>query len=130
MDMIVKILFATAMLPLIINLIGAYFRNQQLGYIDNKNPRQQAGKLTGIGLRCYAAQQNSWEALALISAAVLCAFLMGATAEQMLLPVQIFFVTRIIYIACYLANLATLRSIVWIIGLGACISLFRLNGAG
>ena len=60
MDMIVKILFATAMLPLIINVIAAYFRNQQLGYIDNRNPRQQAGKLTGIGLRCYAAQQNSW----------------------------------------------------------------------
>lgn len=129
MDMIVKILFATAMLPLIINIIGAYFRNQQLGYIDNQKPRQQASKLTGIGARCYAAQQNSWEALALFSAAVLCAFLMGASAEQMLLPAQIFFASRIIYIGCYLANLGTLRSIVWIIGLAACISLFRFTGA-
>ena len=129
MDIIVKILFATAMIPLIINIIAAYFRNQQLGFIDNKNPRKQATKLTGIGARCYAAQQNSWEALALFSAAVLCAFLMGASAEQMLLPAQIFFASRIVYIACYLSNLGTLRSIVWIIGLAACISLFRLTGA-
>ena len=128
MDTIVKIIFATAMLPLLINILAAFFRNKQLGYIDNRKPRQQALNLSGIGTRCYSAQQNSWEALALISAAVLCAFLMGASAKQMLLPAQIFFAARSAYIACYLANWATLRSIVWIIGLAACISLFRLNG--
>ena len=40
MDTIVKIIFATAMLPLLINVIAAYFRNKELGYIDNRNPRQ------------------------------------------------------------------------------------------
>ena len=35
-----------------------------------------------------------------------------------------FVVTRIAYIACYVANWATLRSVVWAFGYGCTIALF------
>ena len=35
-----------------------------------------------------------------------------------------FVVARVAYAACYLADLAALRSLVWMAGVGCCIALF------
>tara|TARA_B100000767_G_C19757151_1_gene533475 strand:+ start:1943 stop:2332 length:390 start_codon:yes stop_codon:yes gene_type:complete len=129
MNTIVNILFAVAMMPIILNFISHYFKHKEFGVVDNNNPRQQAAGLSGAGSRSIAAQQNAWEALPLFSAAILGAYLMGASADQMLLPAYIFLGMRVAHAICYLADLAILRSIVWIIGLISCIWILQL-GAG
>ena len=47
--------------------VGGYFRQANLGAVDNENPRTQAALLEGAGARAYAAQANAWEAVALFS---------------------------------------------------------------
>ena len=84
---------------------------------DNQNPREFLAKTTGLAARAYAVQQNSFESLPLFIAAVL-------MAEYMVIPQVVvmmfgiaYIVLRIIYGICYLANWATLRSIVWMLSL-------------
>jgi uncharacterized MAPEG superfamily protein len=93
------------------------------GY-NNRNPREWLGRLQGMPARANAAQQNSWEALAMFSAAVFAAHLAHAPQSRIDLLAISFIAVRLIYIAVYLANLAALRSLVWTVGLGLCIALF------
>ncbi|ENV68865.1 MAPEG family protein [Acinetobacter towneri] len=84
---------------------------------DNQNPREFLAKTTGLAARANAVQQNSFESLPMFIAAVL-------MAEYMVIPQVVvmmfgiaYIVLRIIYGICYLANWATLRSIVWMLSL-------------
>ena len=84
---------------------------------DNQNAREFLAKTTGLAARANAVQQNSFESLPLFIAAVL-------MAEYMVIPQVVvmmfgiaYIVLRIIYGICYLANWATLRSIVWMLSL-------------
>lgn len=91
---------------------------------DNNNPREWLARQQGWRARAHAAQQNSWEALAIFSAAVLTAHVAGApqgTVDGLALG---FVAARIAYIGCYLADRASLRSLVWLVGLGLSIALF------
>lgn len=93
------------------------------GY-NNRNPREWLAKLDGLPARANAAQQNSWEALAIFSAAVFAAHLAQAPQARVDVLALSFIGVRLAYIACYLADLAPLRSLVWTVGLGLCIALF------
>lgn len=93
---------------------------------DNQNPRDFLSKTTGLAARANAAQQNSFESLPLFIAAIL-------MAEYMVVPQTVimtfgiaYIVLRIIYGICYLANWATLRSIIWILSLLCPICLLLL----
>lgn len=130
MPTLVNILLAVAILPLLLSFVGGYFRNKQFGNADNNNPREQASGLTGAGARCYSAQQNAWEALGFFTAALLAANMLNVAAEAMLLPAYIFLGCRVLHAILYLADIAALRSLVWIIGTGACIWIFRLGFGG
>ena len=45
-----------------------------------------------------------------------------------MLPLALAFISaRLAYIACYLADLASLRSLVWLVGLGSSIALFVVS---
>lgn len=91
---------------------------------DNNNPREWLARQQGWRARAHAAQLNSWEALAIFSAAVLTAHVAHApqgTVDALALG---FIVARLAYVACYLADQASLRSVVWMVGLGLSIALF------
>ncbi|MFZ9708727.1 MAG: MAPEG family protein [Steroidobacteraceae bacterium] len=90
---------------------------------DNANPREWLARRTGRQARANAAQANSWEALAGYVAGLLAAFIGGADPAAIATVALIFLAARIAYIACYVADLATLRSIVWLVGFGSCICL-------
>ena len=119
-------LVAATLLPFVLSTLGGYFRKQELGSIDNKNPRRQAAALEGVGARVYAAHQNSWEALSVFAASVFVAHLAGADPHQAAIASIVFIVSRVVYAAVYIANLDALRSIIFLIGLGSCIWLFIL----
>jgi uncharacterized MAPEG superfamily protein len=90
---------------------------------DNRDPRAWLAKLAGYRARAHAAQQNSWEALAVYVAALVAAVIGGVPEDTVATVAGIFLVARIAYLACYLADLATLRSLVWAAGFGACVWL-------
>lgn len=85
--------------------------------VDNQNPRDFLSKTTGLSARANAVQQNSFESLPLFIASVL-------MAEYMVVPQIVvmtfgiaYIVLRVLYGICYLANLATLRSVIWMLSL-------------
>ncbi len=94
------------------------------GGYDNRNPRDWLGRLQGWRARANAAQQNSWEALAVFAAGVFAAHLAQAPQARVDLLAEIFIGARVLYLACYLANLALLRSLVWTVGIGVSIAMF------
>lgn len=126
MTTVIGSLLILCILPLSCSWISGYFRQKQLGSVDNKEPRIQSQRLTGAGARAVAAQANSWEALAVFSAAVLAVFISGIDLQRIAMLAQIFVALRIVYIGMYLANQDKLRSLLFIAGLGICIYLFYL----
>lgn len=112
---IVYLIIIACLLPYVFTVVakmaGGFKRE------DNQNPREFLAKTTGLAARANAVQQNSFESLPLFIAAVL-------MAEYMVIPQVVvmmfgiaYIVLRIIYGICYLANWATLRSIIWMLSL-------------
>ncbi len=101
-------------------------RRRDGGY-DNHDPRRWMSGLQGWQARANAAQANSFEALPLFIAGVLAAQQMQAPQDRIDLLAASFIGIRLVYIAVYLADLATLRSIIWALGLACSIGLFFLR---
>jgi uncharacterized MAPEG superfamily protein len=126
MNTVIGSLLILCILPLSCAWIAGYHRQKQLGSIDNKEPRTQALQLTGAGARAMAAQANSWEALAVFSAAILAVFISGVALQSVATLAMAFVALRIVYIPMYIGNQDKLRSLVFIAGFGICIYLFYL----
>lgn len=126
MNTIIGSLLILCILPLSCAWIAGYHRQKQLGRVDNKEPRIQALQLTGAGARAMAAQANSWEALAVFSAAILAIFISGVPLQSIATWAMAFVVLRIVYIPMYIGNQDKLRSLVFIAGFGICMYLFYL----
>jgi uncharacterized MAPEG superfamily protein len=108
------------LLPYLLATYGGYYRKKTFGAMDNQNPRAQAARLDVYGARIYAAQQNSWEAATLFTAAVLAAQLAGVGPGHTVLPCLLFLALRIVHPIAYLKGWATLRSTVSTAGLACC----------
>ena len=109
--------------------LGDYLRFRELGDFDNNYPRDQTAKLTGIGARVWAAQQNSWEALIMYVPSVLVAHIVGADPALSGYAALVFCAARVVHAGCYLANIATIRSASYFVALGCCVWLFWLSGS-
>ena len=97
------------------------------GGSDNHAPRMGLEQLTGWRRRADWAHRNHFEAFPAFAAAVLVAELAHAPQGRIDLLAGIFVLLRLVYTALYLADLATLRSIAWSLGILAVISLFVLG---
>ena len=93
------------------------------GY-DNHMPRQWLAKQTGFRARANAAQANLFESLPLFFAAVIIAHLQNAPQPTIDLLSIGFVLARIAYLICYVADWATARSIVWLVGLICIVTMF------
>lgn len=92
----------------------------------NHAPRDWAQSLDGVRRRAYAAHLNHFEAFPLFAAAVLVATTQGApmaTVNALALAVV---AIRLAYTACYLADLAALRTLAWIAGWLLTLAIFVL----
>jgi uncharacterized MAPEG superfamily protein len=94
---------------------------------DNHAPRPGLENLTGWRRRADWAHRNHFEAFPAFAAGVVVAELAHAPQSRIDLLAGLFVLLRLIYTALYLADLATLRSIVWSLGLLAVIWLFVLG---
>ena len=111
-------------LPIVLALTGAAMRARQLGVMDNNNPRQQIQQLTGLPARIYAAQQNAWEALAVFTAAVVGAYMTDADPAIASTLGLAFVGFRLLHAVFYAADLAALRSLVFVAGMLSAVGLF------
>ena len=91
---------------------------------DNANPRAWLANLEGFRARAVAAQLNCFEAFPLFAAAVIIAYARGASQGTIDVLAIAFIALRIVYVALYLANLATLRTLVWLAGVVCVVSIF------
>ncbi len=91
---------------------------------DNNRPRDWLAKQQGWRARAHAAQQNSWEALAMFTPAVLVAHLAAAPQGRVDALAIAFIVARLLYVLLYVIDRASLRSLAWLVGVGLCIALF------
>ncbi|RIL05927.1 MAG: hypothetical protein DCC71_08625 [Proteobacteria bacterium] len=118
-----------AFLPYALSFSGGYFRMREFQTVDNKHPRQQAAQLSGIGARCYAAQANAWEALAVFTAAVAVLHFANpdaARGDTAATLAMVFVATRVAHAIAYLANVDLARSAVFLIGMVCVVWMFVL----
>lgn len=98
------------------------------GLKSNRDPRAFQAALEGRARRAHNAHLNGFEAFPAFAAAVIIAHLVGNMAQgTMDLLALIFVVARLIYGATYIADLSTLRSLVWTVAYGCMIALFVLS---
>ncbi len=126
MQTVIACLLIATFMPMVCAWISGYYRHKQFGFVNNKTPRVQAGQLEGVGHRAVAAQQNSWEALAVFSAALLALHMSGVVLDSVATACVAFVLLRVAYIVCYLTNKDLLRSTFFIGGFGICIYFFYL----
>lgn len=94
------------------------------GLKDNREPRRWLAAQSGWRARANAAQANSFEALPVFLAGLFVAHQHGAPQAVVDTAALVFVAARIAYVGLYLADLATLRSIAWVVGHAAAFYLF------
>jgi uncharacterized MAPEG superfamily protein len=97
---------------------------------DNNAPRDWLAKQEGAKRRAHAAHLNTFEAFPLFAAAVIIATLCHAPRVAVDGLAVAFVVARVLYIWFYITDRASLRSVVWIAGLGISVALFVLAALG
>ncbi len=102
----------------------AFAKNDKDFLRNNNQPRDWEAKFTGKRARAHAAHLNTFEAFPLFAAAVVIAAICKAP-QPIVDGIAIAFVlARVVYIWCYISDRATLRSLVWMVGLATTVSLY------
>ncbi|WP_460120113.1 MAPEG family protein [Pseudomonas sp. S2_C03] len=114
------------LLPYLCTLVAKVSGGYRLS--DNHDPRDFLESLEGFARRAHAAQLNSFEIAPAFAAAVVVAHLVGNAELVTLNVLSVLFITsRLLYIICYLADWAILRSLVWFVGMGLIVSFFVVS---
>lgn len=121
MSWIILIILAACLLPYVFTIIAKV----AAGFVfkDNENPRAFLAKTTGLAARADAVQQNSFESLPLFIASILIAEYLVMPNSTILILGSAYLIFRVLYGLCYLANLATLRSIIWFMSMACPVLL-------
>ncbi len=116
MNLLIWTLFAALLLPFIAKIPVAIAMNK-LGKYDNNHPRNQQSELTGFGARALAAHQNAFESLIIFTPALLLAIVTNNHSSFIQQLAVVYIISRLAYNALYLANISTIRSLVWFVSL-------------
>ncbi len=93
---------------------------------NNARPREWEAAQSGWKQRAHAAQQNGFEALPLFIAGVILAQQAHADQGRIDVLAMAFIAIRLAYVAAYLMNLPSLRSLIWAAGVGCCVALLAM----
>ncbi len=99
-------------------------RRRREGGFDNHRPREWLARQEGWQARANAAQANGWEALPIFLAGLFVAQQHQAAQATVDVLALGFVAARLAYIGLYLADQASLRSLLWMAGLAASVALF------
>ena len=121
---LVYCLLVGACLPFCYSVVAGFYRQRDLGVIDNQHPRKQYSLLNGAGSRAVAAQKNAWEALAFFTAAVVGFALRSSSSEWAPLLGYLWVGFRVLHGLFYLLNQATLRTCAFSASFLCAVALF------
>ena len=110
-----------ALLPIVcagIAKSGMFSVSPQKGGYDNNNPRAWLARQTDWRARANAAQANTFEALPFFFAAVIIAHQLQAAQALLDILAFVFVMLRLAYMVMYVADMAKIRSAVWVAALG------------
>jgi uncharacterized MAPEG superfamily protein len=93
---------------------------------DNARPRDPTFYAPGFRARCQGAHANSYEAFPFFAAAVLLAEMRGMPQGTVNALAIAFLLARTAYVAAYLGDRPTLRSLIWSAAFGCNLWLFFL----
>ena len=120
MNIALACVLTAGVLPIVAAVVSKWgFR----GY-DNRNPRAWLAGQTGFRARANAAQANSWEAFAFFAPSVLAALWAQVPQTRVDALALTFIAARVLYLVLYVADRATLRSLVWTVGWGCSVALY------
>jgi len=106
----------------------AKFGSGRFGMRENHDPRAFLETLEGFAKRAHAAQLNSFEVTPAFAAAVIIAHIANVAELVTIDVLAVLFITsRLLYIICYLADWAMLRSLVWFVGMALIASFFIVS---
>ncbi|MET0352289.1 MAG: MAPEG family protein [Rhizobacter sp.] len=91
---------------------------------DNHDPRGWSSRQSGWRARAVAAQANGFEALPLLIAGLFVAWQREAAQSTVDALALAFVGLRLAYIGLYIADQATLRSLVWTASVGCVLAMF------
>jgi len=97
---------------------------------DNAYPRDPGFYRPGLRARALGAHANSYEAFPFFAAAVVLAEMRGMPQGIVDGLAVAFLLVRLVYLACYLGNRPTLRSVVWSVGFACNLAIFFLPALG
>lgn len=117
-------LLAAALLPYLTVL---FVKRAGERRFDNHRPRAWMEQLSGWQRRGDWAHRNHFETFPIFLAAIFVAETTGAPQERIDQLASVFVALRIVYTGLYLADLATLRSIVWSLGFVVTLWIFVLG---
>lgn len=116
-------LFICMLLPYLAKAPLVVAMHRQPGGYDNHNPREQQAGLQGFGQRANAAHYNSFEALVIYACAVLAVAISGTIDGFTEALAWLFVLSRLGYLMCYWFDLASLRSIIWLVGMASALTM-------
>src|SRR4051794_36280761 len=94
---------------------------------DNHETRAWQSRLTGWRQRAYWAHQNAFETFPLFAAAAIVAWLAAPKSTYMTLSAWLYPATRVAYSIAFLADRASLRSLLWFAGIACIVLLFLVS---
>jgi uncharacterized MAPEG superfamily protein len=115
-------ILAAALLP----YLAAVIAKAGAQGFNNNSPRLWLAQQGGYRQRADWAQRNHFEAFAPFAAAVILAQMAGAPQGRVDLLALAFVLLRLTYTGAYLADLATLRTLLFLGGMGCVVWLFLL----
>lgn len=113
-------ILVAALLPL---ALVAYAKSSSR---DNNAPRDAAERLTGEKRRAYAAHQNAYENFPFFAIAVVSALAFGEPGNLLNGLAIAYVLLRIAHAALYIRDVASARSIVYLLGLLINVAIFAL----
>jgi uncharacterized MAPEG superfamily protein len=130
MDIAFWCVLIAGVLPIACAGLSKFTGEPSNGRFDNHHPREWLARQSGARSRANAAQANSWEAFPFFAAGVIIAHLQHVDLFWINLAAVVFIAARLVYIALYISNQASLRSLIWSVGWLATISLYLLAATG
>ena len=91
---------------------------------DNHHPREWLARQTGFRARANAAQHNAFEAFPFFVVAVVLGLFMSMDQSVLDRYCLVFVAARVLYVATYLANWASLRTLCWVVAYASCLAIY------
>lgn len=113
-----------AFMPLLWTATAKFGGSKKMAFGQNAAPREFLETVQGVQKRAHWAQQNSFEAFPAFAAAVIISHLAGNAQSTIDMLAMAWVGIRLAYGVCYLADWATLRSVVWGAGVACVVALF------